>query len=376
MHTDLTAQQALMILNGLPHIGPIAVSELQRHFNGDTRAIFSASRLSLLKVKGIGNKAADSIECWQDHFNLVKEEMNLKSKGAAFVPQQDSDYPALLKETHDPPLGLYWLGDYRVDRPCIAIIGSRRSTLYGQKTARYLARDVARRGFCVVSGLARGIDTAAHEGALEADGKTIAIMGSGLDIIYPPENLDLYRRISATGAVVSEFPFGRRPDRKTFPMRNRLISGMCLALVVVETDIDGGSMITAHFAGEQGRSLFAVPGRIDQNSSRGCHQLIRDGATLLTSVDDILEDLNYLKLRQPNLDSGSDSKRDQQSIPDGLNDLEKRVLECFKNGEMITQDTVVERTQLSVQVVASTLILLELKKLVIKRSDGKFESRL
>ena len=373
MHTDLTTQRALMILNGLPHIGPIALRELQRHFKGDVQAVLSASRSELLKVKGIGNKAADSIERWQEYFNLNKEEMNLRAKGAAFISQQEADYPALLREIYDPPLGLYWLGDYRIDRPCIAIIGSRRSTLYGQKTARYLARDLARRGFCVVSGLARGIDTAAHEGALEADGKTLAIMGCGLDIIYPPENLDLFRRIGKMGAVVSEFPFGRRPDRQTFPMRNRLISGMCVALIVVETDTNGGSMITAHFAGEQGRPLFVVPGRIDQNSSRGCHQLIRDGATLLTCVDDILEDLNYLKLQQLNIDS--DPIPTQSNIPNGLKDLEKRVLECFGNGEIVTPDTVVERTQLSVQVVASTLVLLELKKLIVKRTDGKFESR-
>ena len=201
---------------------------------------------------------------------------------ATFITPRDVGYPRLLKEIHDPPIGLYRKGVYDFAQPCVAIVGSRRTTLYGQSVAKKLAADLARLGFCIVSGLARGIDTAAHEGALSVGGKTAAVLGCGIDIVYPPENLALYRRIEAEGAILSEFPFGRRADRQSFPMRNRVVAGIAEAVVVVETDVSGGSMITARFAGEQGRLIFAVPGRIDQNTSAGCHQLIRDGATLLT----------------------------------------------------------------------------------------------
>ena len=223
----------------------------------------------------------------------------------------------------------------------------------------------------MVSGLARGIDTAAHEGALAVDGRTAAVLGNGLDIIYPPENLELYRRIAEKGAVVSEFPFGRRADRQSFAMRNRIISGICEAIVVVESDVDGGAMITARFAGEHGRLIFAVPGRIDQPSSRGCHQLIRDGATLLTGVEDILAELNYLDgLRPAPVPAGA-------AAPDttGLSAAEQRVFECFRGGSILNIDTLGGLTQMPAHELGATLMLLELKKLVVKRVDGTFEAR-
>ena len=225
----------------------------------------------------------------------------------------------------------------------------------------------------MVSGLARGIDTAAHEGALSVGGRTAAVLGNGLDIIYPPENLDLYRRIAEHGAVVSEFPFGRRADRQSFAMRNRIVSGLCEAVVVVESDVDGGAMITARFAGEHGRLIFAVPGRIDQPSSRGCHQLIRDGATLLTSVDDILAELNYLDgLRPAPVPARAD---EGVSLAAGLGEAEQRVLECFRGGSVLNIDALVDLTQMPAHELGATLMLLELKRLVVKRTDGAFEAR-
>ena len=203
---------------------------------------------------------------------------------------------------------LHRKGGYLFEQPCIAVVGSRRTTLYGQSVAKKLGSDLARLGFCVVSGLARGIDTAAHEGALSVGGKTAAVLGCGIDIVYPPENLDLYRRIVETGAVLSEFPFGRKADKQTFPMRNRVVAGISEAVVVVESDVQGGAMITARFAGEQGRLIYAVPGRIDQPTSHGCHQLIRDGATLFTGIDDILNELNYLDGLRPLSDQDRGAK--------------------------------------------------------------------
>src|SRR5688572_18783814 len=292
---SLTEQQAFIILNALPNIGPITLNRILEELGGDPRAVFSAGQRRLEAVKGVGPVIAETIESWRNHVNLAREEDRMAKSAADFITTRDAGYPKLLKEIHDPPIGLYRKGRYDFSHPCVAIVGSRRTTLYGQAIAKKFGAELARLGFCVVSGLARGIDTAAHDGALSVGGKTAAVLGTGIDIIYPPENIELYRRIEAEGAIISEFPFGRRADRQSFAMRNRIVAGMSQAVVVVESDVSGGAMITARFAGEQGRQLFAVPGRIDQPTSAGCHQLIRDGATLLTSVDDILSELNYLE---------------------------------------------------------------------------------
>src|SRR5688572_25454347 len=302
---SLTEQQAFIILNALPNIGPITLNRMLEELGGDPRAVFSAGRRRLEAVKGVGPVIAETIETWTAHLNLAREEERMAKSGADFITTRAPAYPKLLKEIHDPPIGLYRKGHYDFSHPCVAIVGSRRTTLYGQSVAKKFGAELARLGFCVVSGLARGIDTAAHDGALSVGGKTAAVLGTGIDIIYPPENLALYRRIETEGgAVLSEFPFGRRADRQSFAMRNRIVAGMCDATIVVESDVDGGAMITARFAGENGRLIFAVPGRIDQNTSAGCHQLIRDGATLLTSVDDLLGELNYLDGMRPQPISG------------------------------------------------------------------------
>jgi DNA processing protein len=280
----------------------------------------------------------------------------------------------MLKEINDPPIGLYRRGRYEFGAPCIAIVGSRRTTLYGQATAKKFGAELARLGFCVVSGLARGIDTAAHEGALSVGGKTAAVLGCGIDIIYPPENLELYRKIEADGAILSEFPFGRRADRQSFAMRNRIVAGMSDAVIVIESDVDGGAMITARFAGEQGRLIFAVPGRIDQNTSAGCHQLIRDGATLLSSVDDILSELSYLDgLRPPPI--GEKPADVAAGRPANLTADEAKVFECFRGGAILAPDALGAATELPAAKLSATLMMLELKRLIAKRADGAFEAR-
>lgn len=290
----------------------------------------------------------------------------------------DPDYPALLRRSPAPPAVLFVAGD--VDllwHPQVAVVGSRRPSPGGRERARQFARALAGAGWAVTSGLAQGIDTAAHEGALSVGGKTAGVVGCGIDIIYPPENLDLYRRIEADGAVLSEFPFGRRADRQSFPMRNRVVAGMCEATIVVETDVSGGAMITARFAGELGRLIFAVPGRIDQPTSAGCHQLIRDGATLLTSVDDLLSELNYLDGLRPQPIGEPSSARLGTSRAElqTLSTEEKAVWTCFEGGEIVSSDAIVARTGLSSPQVSATLMMLELKRLVAKRSDGAFEAR-
>lgn len=375
-HDALTERQAFMILNDLPNIGPITLNRLLAEFAGDPVAVLRADRRSLERVRGVGPESSAALVGWTAHFDLAREEERLAQAGATFITARDPEYPPLLKEIHDPPIGLYRKGPYAFDAPCVAIVGSRRTTLYGQATAKKLGAELARLGFCVVSGLARGIDTAAHEGALSVGGRTAAVLGTGIDIIYPSENLGLYRRIAESGAVLSEFPFGRKADRQTFAMRNRIVSGMSQAIVVVESDVDGGAMITAKFAGEQGRLIFAVPGRIDQPSSAGCHQLIRDGATLLTSVDDLLSELNYLKGFEPGkIPAAADQPTVLEQVTASLAEPERRVLECFRGGALLGIDALAAHTGLTAPEVSAALMMLELKKLVTKRADGTFEAK-
>lgn len=374
MPSSLNQRQALLVLNGLPHVGPIMLRHLMDAFGGDAVAVLAGKHAKLLGVKGVGPKAADALVHWADRFDLAKEVAKMRQTGTRFFIQEDGKFPELLRETYDPPIGLYWQGEYIVDRPCVAIVGTRRSTLYGRSVTKKFASELARLGFCIVSGMASGTDTAAHEGALEAGGKTVAVFGCGLDTIYPPENKDLYQQIVAQGAVVSEFPFGRRADRQTFPMRNRVVAGMCQGVIVIESAVSGGSMITARFAGEQGRTLMAVPGRIDQASSGGCHQLIRDGAIMVTSVDDILEELRYKRTQfpaeEPELDLG-----DRASPPPSLSGAEQAVLDCFVGGEIASPDALAERLKRPIAEISGILMGLELKRLVGKRADGRFEAR-
>lgn len=369
MSHALSHRQALLVLNGLPSVGPVMLRRLLDVFDGDPVAVLAGDRGKLLKVQGVGEKAASILSNWSRYFDLSKEVERMKSSGVRFVGQTDEFFPPMLQETFDPPIGLYWKGEYNIDCPCVAIVGTRRATLYGLGVAKRFASELSRLGFCIVSGMARGMDTAAHEGALEAGGKTVAVLGCGLDIVYPPENLELYKRIAEEGAVVSEFPFGRRADRQTFPMRNRLVAGICEAVIVVESDAAGGSMITARFAGEQGRQIMAVPGRIDQSASAGCHQLIRDGATMVTSVDDVLEELRYVRLVQ----GQSESIHGEAKVD--LSELEQSILACFQGGELCLPDQICRQTNHAPAEVSAALMGLEIKRLVAKRADGRFEAR-
>ncbi|WPJ94970.1 DNA-processing protein DprA [Coraliomargarita algicola] len=372
MAASLKPRQALLVLNGLQHVGPIMLRRLLDAFDHDPVAVLEGDRQKLMQVKGVGDKAATVLTHWSEHFDLAREVSRMKASGIRFLAQTDSSFPPMLKEMYDPPIGLYWKGEYNVDRPCVAIVGTRRATLYGLNIARKFAAELARLGFCIVSGMARGTDTAAHEGALEAGGQTVAVLGCGLDIVYPPENLDLYQQIAVQGAVASEFPFGRRADRQTFPMRNRVVAGMCEAVIVIESDVSGGSMITARFAGEQGRQIMAVPGRIDQASSAGCHQLIRDGATMVTSVDDILEELRYAR---PELQPEGELVFEDTGSRPSLSSLECEVLDCFTGGELCAPDQISQQLNRGAAEISATLMGLEIKRLIVKRADGRFEAR-
>jgi len=371
--TELSEKQAYLVLNALPNIGPINLTRLLEAMGDDPRAVLKADARELERVKGVGPTISGSIVRWQEKFDLAREELRLEQFNAKFVTCRDEDYPPLLREIYDPPIGLYQKGEYVLDRPALAMVGSRKTTLYGQKVAKTLARELTQAGFCVVSGLARGIDTAAHEGALEAGGPTIAVLGTGIDTIYPAENLDLFRAVEANGAVMAEFPFGRRADRQSFAMRNRIVAGMSSGVIVIESDAAGGSMITARFAGEQGRLLFAVPGRIDQSTSAGCHQLIRDGAMLVTCVDDILAEFSYLDGLRPAPigEKVVDGEAPREGPP--MSEAESKVFGCFKGGAELGVDELTELTGLAVSEVSTALMMLELQRRLAKRLDGRFE---
>ncbi len=376
-HIGLNERQAGMVLNGLPHLGPVSVQRLVERFGGSEGnlvPVFEQSSADLQAVRGVGPEAAAAITGWEQHFPLEREEQMLEKLGARFILARDPEYPRLLRETGNPPVGLYALGPREVRSPAVAIVGTRRPTLYGRTVARRLAEDLARIGCCIVSGMARGIDAEAHEGALDAGGSTGAVFGCGLDIVYPPEHLELYRRLSGSGVLFSEFPFGRRADRQSFPQRNRVVAGLCDAIVVVESDARGGSMITARFAGENGRMVFAVPGRVDQPASRGCHQLIRDGATLLTGVDDLVQELRYMQLDLKLGDRPEAGERDDRSLG-SCSAEERRILEHLDNGEVRNPDELARESGLPLYAVSASLVMLELKRLVVKRADGAYQSR-
>jgi len=387
-----TPKHAWLVLNAISHIGPVNLRRLLDAFDHDPLSIFEASLRDLMDVKGIGDKAAFSIKNWWQSFDLEHEMKKLEEANARFISHKDVDYPEILGNLYDPPIGLYQKGDFvfKKNQPAIAIVGSRNTTLYGLRIARQFAQRLASMGFCIVSGLARGVDTAAHEGALEAGGDTVAVLGNGLDIIYPPENLELYRRIADSGAVISEFCFGRRADRQTFPMRNRIVSGLSDGVLVVESDENGGSMITAKFAIEQNRQVYAIPGRIDQSTSRGCHRLIKEGAILTTSVEDILEDLKY-RIHQPDLFESVNT--DDAVVPFDRSFSEENstvvmstpsrtlegatlvIYETLKKEGSLTVDELVEVTDLDVSSLNANLMVMELQKLVTKQLDGSFSLR-
>ncbi|MBI1840709.1 MAG: DNA-protecting protein DprA, partial [Verrucomicrobia bacterium] len=279
--------------NMIDHVGPIRIRNLLQRF-GDAPSILKANEGELRRVEGVGPETASAIASWEDSVDLLGELKRARDFGCAIFTAEDEDYPVLLREIYDPPIVLYALGSLSSrDRQGVAIVGSRQITPYGLDTARRLAHQLAYAGITVVSGGARGIDTAAHQGALAARGRTIAVLGTGINLVFPQENAGLFQRIAAQGAVITQFPFGRTADKQTFPIRNRIVAGMTVGTVVVEANLSSGALITAHFATDYGRQVFAVPGRVDSPRSKGCHELIKNGAKLCEDVEDILTEFEY-----------------------------------------------------------------------------------
>jgi DNA processing protein len=362
----MTSREALIALNMIDHVGPVRLRKLLEHF-GEPQAILSASHQQLTHVHGIGEEVATAISNWEGLIDLRGELKRIEDYKCHVVTQEDDEYPALLQQIYDPPIVLYVKGQLtNKDKNAVAIVGSRRTTVYGTETARKLSYQLGYVGVTVVSGGARGIDTAAHQGALNSKGRTVAVLGTGINIIFPPENRELFERIADNGAVITQFPFNRQADKQSFPIRNRIVAGMCLGTVVVEADFHSGALITANFAVEQGRQVFAVPGRIDSPCSKGCHELIKKGAKLCEGAEDILSEFEYLFPTSNRPPAASDTGM----LPAlELSDSEQRIYDLLSTEESGI-DEIIRNSGLPPSTVSVALLGLEMKKLV-RQLPGK-----
>lgn len=358
-------------LKSVPGIGNHLFKRLMDHF-ASPELVFKASSKDLLQVKGMFDRLASAIKHHKTP-EWIKKDLDLTmQKGYEIVTMSDTDYPPLLLQIPDPPPFLYVYGSLGNFTKNIALVGSRNATDYGISTTKRLAVDLTSLKFTIVSGMAIGIDTAAHTGALIGKGKTIAVLGSGLEKVYPAANLKLFHKIAESGAVISEFPLMAEPEAHNFPVRNRIISGMSLGTVIVEATKKSGSLITARLALEQNREVFAVPGSILSFKSTGTHTLIKQGAKLVEHAQDILEELSHL------IDTNSTGdKTVQNKITDELPPMSSDESIVFKElgPYPVHIDDLVRKISMEPGNLSSILLKLELKG-IVQQSPGKLFSRL
>lgn len=354
----MTTREAYIALNMMDSVGPVRVRAMAAAV-GSVEAIFAANCDDLMRAEGIGPEVARGVVEQRGRVDPVREEKKAASLGARIITPVDAEYPEPLKAIHGPPLALYVLGTLEPkDRHGVAIVGTRHATHYGLTVADRLAYQLGRVGFAVVSGMARGIDTAAHKGALKGGGRTLAVLGGAIDQMYPAENEELAREIANHGAVLSEYTLGREPDRTTFPYRNRIVSGLSMGVVVVEASLRSGAMHTVDDALEQGRTVFAVPGRVDAPSSKGPHRLIKNGARLVEDVDDILQEFEFLIPPEAKKAEALDAR---PSVT--LTAEEQSLVRALWGGAMDV-DALTRTVALKMPVVSSLLIGLEMKRVV------------
>lgn len=364
---NLEALRALLQLTTVPGIGPTRIRALVAHFHSAPDAL-SASMNALCQVPGIERVLAENIRAHGDHTFAERQLELLARRGTRLLTYWDEDYPALLKKIPDPPVLLYVEGALASSNEnLLAIVGTRAPTQYGKMVAEKLSGELAARGFTIVSGLARGIDTIAHRTALKSGGRTLAVLGSGLDVMYPAENEKLAREISEHGAIISEYPFGAKPDAANFPRRNRIISGLSLGVLVIEAGVESGAMITANLALEHNREVFAVPGSIMSMKSAGPHRLISEGAKLVQNVENVLEEL----LGQ--LDFFGKPRSEDRPLPE-LEPKSKRIYDLLSH-EAMHIDELIRKTELSSSEAMTLLLELEFKNLV-QQLPGKFFVRM
>jgi DNA processing protein len=360
-------------LKSITGIGNIAFMTLVDKF-GSLPSIFKTPASKLTKINGITKKIAADITKFRDWDKINRDLEFLNKNEINIITYQDDYYPAKLVNIYDRPPFLYVRGSLTKDDINIAVVGSRTASTYGKYTTEKISRELASKGLTIVSGLARGIDSAAHRGALAAQGRTIAVLGSGLDIIYPPENKKLFADIIQNGAVISEFPLGTPPRSANFPTRNRIISGISYGVLVVEAGEKSGSLITSRFALEQGREVFAVPGSIDAASSRGTNKLIKQGAKLIENADDIIEEI-WPQLEKKPFPTTSASTQQTKTVKknENLNTIEQQIID-FISSKHVHVDELISTSGLSPADILSNLMSMELKG-IVKQHPGKFFSR-
>jgi DNA processing protein len=359
----MNSTEASIALNMVPGVGPVRLRRLLDVF-GTPEQVLLTPESKLRGVDGVGPEVAQAIARWEEKADLGAELNRIRDFGARIVTTESPEYPRMLREISNPPIVLYVWGDLSErDHHALGVVGSRQSSHYGLECAKKLSYQLAYAGLTVVSGLARGIDTAAHQGALAAQGRTIAVIGSGLMDLYPPENQALGEKIAGSGAVVSEFPMTFPPSTQTFPYRNRIVAGWGSGLLVVEAGQKSGALITATQALEHGRLVYAVPGQIDRPTSAGANRLIQQGAKLVTSAADILDDLRLL-FPEP-------KKTLVPVTPPTLSAEEQTILDTLETAETPI-DWIVTKSGLPMPKVASTLLALEMKRLVKQLPGQQF----
>lgn len=353
-------------LYSVPGVGDLLFRRLIDGF-GTPSAVLNSNVESLCRIKGISKKTAEAIAHHPDPDWALKEMDRISKAGIQTLTLTDERYPSLLRQLPDPPPLLFYNGSVPDLERAVAIVGSRKATSYGLKVARELGKALTEHGFVVVSGMALGIDTAAHQGALAGCGPTVAVLGSGLNHIYPTQNLQLSRQIANNGCVITELPIDAKPEPHHFPKRNRIISGMSLGTVVVEATKKSGSLITARLAAEQNREVFAVPGSIQAGNARGPHELIRQGAKLVETVDDIIEEIApQLVTRKEVAETNDDSQ-----TPSGLTEEEATTF-ALLGPYPIHIDTLARRLKVPIGRLNGTLSLLELKGLITQEPGKLF----
>ncbi len=364
----MNEKNALLTLNAIKGLGNRRICSLIDCL-GSAKAVLSLSRSQLVALGILPEKVIDNIMTFPIECFLKREYELINRHNVKILSFEDEEYPEKLKEIPDAPVVLYVKGDLNCGSGLsIGIVGSRRSSLYGLSMAKKFAFELAEKGITVVSGMARGVDTQAHWGALKTGGMTVAVLGSGLARIYPPENKKLYEHIAKDGAVVSEFPMETEPFPKHFPRRNRIISGMALGIVVIEAALKSGALITSDYALEQGRDVFAVPGKIDQVTAMGCNNLIKQGAKLVMSAEDILEEFQsdikfYLSKKCPVEFEGSEMSDDEQMVYHQIKE------------EPLNIDQIASKCSIAISKAMGILLQLELKH-CIKQMPGKLFARI
>lgn len=351
-----------LALNFIPGVGPVLIKALLERF-GSPKRIFKASRRELARVDGIGERLAELIKETDVQEKVQRELKLIEELNASIVTITDQSYPKNLRQIFDPPPLLYVRGDLHMrDDLAISMVGSRLTSHYGRMITERIAGDLASHGVTIVSGMARGIDSAAHRGALSVGGRTIAVLGCGVDIVYPRENRHLSEEIIAHGAIISEFPLSTPPDGVNFPRRNRIISGLSLGVVVVQANSRSGSLITAGLALEQNRDVFAVPGNVGMAGSRGTNRLIKQGAKLIESAEDILEEV---------LPRFQHQGLEPEDWNPSLEEEEERVFSLLED-EPIHIDSIIAQTRMSASRISTILLQLELKGLIQQLSGKRF----